>query len=136
MTFVPTRSTITGITQTSPAIVTTSPAHGCFTGMVVRLVVPQNYGPIQLNGVAAHISVISPTQFACYSSLVPTAVPISAKDYPAFVTPANPGLVASCIPMGDGPTPQTALNWQVQSNYCDSPLADTVNNNSTVEIPF
>ena len=136
MTFVPDRSTITGITNTSPAVVTTSPAHGMFTGMVARLVVPYNYGPVQLNGIAAHVSVISPTQFACYSTLVPTAVPISAVDYPAFVTPASPGLVASCIPIGDGPTPQTTLDWQKQSNYCESPLADTVYNNSTVEIPF
>lgn len=136
MTFVPDRSTITGITQASPAVVTTSPAHGMFTGMVARLVVPYNYGPVQLNGIVAHVSVISPTQFACYSSLVPTAVPISAVDYPAFVTPTNPGLVASCIPIGQGATPETALAWQEQSNFCDSPLADTVNNNSTVEIPF
>jgi hypothetical protein len=136
MTFVPDRSTITGITNASPAVITTSPAHGMYTGMVARLVVPQNYGPVQLNGVAAHVSVISSTQFACYSSLVPVAVPISAVDFPAFVTPTNPGLVASCIPIGEGAVPQTDLAWQIQSNYCDSPLDDTVYNNSTVEIPF
>lgn len=131
MTFVPTRSTITGITNASPAVVTTSPAHGMFTGMVARLVVPYNYGPVQLNGIAAHVSVISPTQFACYSSLVPTEVPISAVNYPAFVTPANPGLIASCIPIGDGPTPQTTLAWQAQNNYCESPIDDTVYNSET-----
>ena len=136
MTFVPDRTTISGITQASPAVVTTSSAHGMFTGMVARLVVPKNYGPVQLNGIVAHVSVISPTQFACYSSLVPTAVPISAVDYPAFVAPTSPGLVASCIPIGEGPTPQTTLAWQAQSNFCDSPLDDTVYNNSTVAIPF
>lgn len=130
MTFAPGRSTITGITQANPAVVTTSPGHGMTTGMVARLVVPKNYGPVQLNGIAAHVSVISPTSFACYSSLVPTAVPISSVDFPAFAAPASPGLVASCIPIGDGPTPQTTLDWQSQSNFCDSPIDDTFYNNS------
>lgn len=136
MTFVPDRTTITGITTANPAVVTTSPGHGMVTGMVARLVVPLNYGPVQLNGIAAHVSVISPTQFACYSTLVPTAVPISSIGYPAFSAPAAPGLVASCIPIGEGPTPQTNLAWQAASGYCDNPPDDAVVNNSTVEIPF
>lgn len=131
MTFVPDRSTITAITNTNPAIVTTSPAHGMTTGMVARLVVPNNYGPVQLNGTMAHVSVISSTQFACYSSLVPIAVPISAVDFPAFVTPTSPGLLASCIPIGAGPTPQSGVEWEITNNFCDSPLDDVVVNVST-----
>lgn len=131
MSFVPDRSTITAITNTNPAIVTTSPAHGLSTGMVARLVVPYNYGPVQLNGIQAHVSVLSSTQFACYSTLVPIAVPISAVDFPAFATPANPGLIASCLPMGMGATPQTDLEWQITNNYCESPLDDVVVNIET-----
>lgn len=131
MSFVPDRSTITALTNTSPVVVTTSPAHGLTTGMVVRLVIPYNYGPVQLNGTMAHVVVLSSTQFACYSTLVPTAVPISAVDFPAFATPAIPGLIASCLPIGAGPTPQDDVEWERINNFCDSPLDDVVTNIST-----
>lgn len=136
MTYIPTRTDIVGITNSDPAIVTTSPDHGMFTGMVARLVVPQNYGMTQLNGILAHVRVISPSTFACYSSLVPFSVSINTLNFPVFVVPTSPGLLASCIPVGDGPTPETAVAWQVNNNFADSPLDDTFLNNSTVEIPF
>lgn len=136
MTFTPTRSTITGITQANPAVVTTSPAHGMLTGMVARLVVPQNYGMFQLNGTVAQVSVISPTTFSCYASLVPSAVTINSINFPAFVTPTTPGLVASCIPIGEGSTPVNDVPWQTTNGYCESLIDDAVVNNSTSEIPF
>jgi hypothetical protein len=107
-----------------------------FTGMVARLVVPLNYGMTPLNGILAHVKVLSPTTFACYSSFVPFYVSINSLNYPAFVIPTNPGLLASCIPVGDGPTQETSVAWQFNNNFADSPLDDTFLNNSTVEIPF
>ncbi len=136
MTFVPDRSNIIGISQANPAVVTTSPDHGLTTGAVVRLVVPRNYGMYPLNGLSVHAIVLSSNTFNCYESLVPTAIPIDSSIFPAFVTPSNPGMLASVLPMGQGPTPQTALAWQAQSNFCDSPVEDAVLNDSTVEIPF
>jgi hypothetical protein len=136
MTFVPDRSNITGITQANPAVVTTSPDHGLTTGAVVRLVVPRNYGMYPLNGLAVHAIVLSANTFSCYETLVPTAVTINSANFPAFVTPSNPGMLASVLPMGQGPTPQTALTWQAQSGFCDSPIEDAVLNDSKTEIPF
>jgi hypothetical protein len=136
MTFVPDRSNIVDITQSNPAVVTTSPDHGLANGAVVRLVVPRNYGMYQLNGLAVHAFVLSTTTFSCYETIVPVAVTINSLDLPAFVLPSNPGMLASVLPMGQGPTPQIALEWQIQSNFCDSPLGDAVTNNSTVEIPY
>jgi hypothetical protein len=134
--FTPDRSTITGITNSNPAVVTTSPDHGMYTGMAARLVVPQKYGMVQLNGSVVHVNVISPTTFSCYSTLVPSQVTINSTNLPAFVIPANPGLVASCIPIGAGATPVNNVPWQANDGYCDSPLDDAFLNNSTVEIPF
>ena len=122
MTFTPDRSTITGITKANPAVVSTTPDHGMYTGMVARLVVPNNYGMTPLNGAIVHINVISPSTFACYASLVPSAVTINSINFPAFVTPTNPGLVASCIPVGEGPTPINDVAWQTQNEYCESPV--------------
>ena len=136
MTFTPDRTNITGITQANPAVVTTSPAHQMLTGMVARLVIPQNYGMIPLNGSVVHVNVISPTTFACYASLVPSAVTINSIDFPAFVIPTNPGLLASCIPIGEGATLINDVPWQTTNGYCESPVDLPFLNNSTVEIPF
>lgn len=136
MTFKPDRTTITNITQAIPCVVTTDANHGQFTGNVVRLNVPPSYGMFQLNNLAVHVRVLSDTTFSCWYSLVPTGVPIDSRSYPAFVTPTNPGFVASVIPIGSGPTPITDLEWQRNSDYCDDTLLDAVLNNSKVEIPF
>jgi hypothetical protein len=136
MTFVPDRSNIIGITQANPAVVTTSPDHGLTTGAVVRLVVPRNYGMYPLNALAVSVVVLSSSTFSCYYTLVPTAIPVNSTSFPAFVIPSNPGALASVLPMGQGPTPQTGLAWQSQSGFCDSPIEDAVLNDSTTEIPF
>ncbi len=136
MTFTPDRSNIVDITRSNPAVVTTEQDHGLFNGGVVRLVVPKNYGMFPLNGLQVQIIKLSPTTFSCYMTLVPTAITINSTFFPAFVIPTNPGLLASVLPIGQGPTPQTELEWQRISGYCESPPDDAVLNNSTVEIPF
>jgi hypothetical protein len=136
MTFAPDRSNIIGISQSNPAVVTTSPDHGLTTGAVVKLVVPRNYGMYELNALAVHAVVLSSSTFSCYYTLVPTAITVDSTSFTPFVTPSVPGMLASVLPMGQGPTPQTTLDWQAQSGFCDSPLEDAVFNDSTTPIPF
>lgn len=136
MTFSPDRSTITNITQAVPAVVTTNQNHGLFNGNVVRLNVPKTYGMFQLNNIPVQVVPLSPTTFSCWYMLVPQGLPVDSRSYPGFVTPTNPGFVASVIPMGSGPTPKTDTQWQITNNFADTPLTDTFYNNSTVEIPF
>lgn len=135
MTFTPDRTNIVGITQANPCVVTTDANHGLFTGNVVRLNVPITYGPVQLNNLAVQALVLSTTTFSCWYSL-PNGVSVNSTLYPAFVTPTNPGFLASVIPIGSGPTPETYIQWQAQNNFCDTPTSDAVLNNSTVNIPF
>lgn len=136
MTFTPDRSTITNITQAIPAVVTTETAHGLFTGNVVRLIVPSSYGMVDLNRMQVQIRVLSSTTFSCFYSLFPQDLPVDSRNYPAFVIPATPGAVASVLPIGSGPTPQTDTSWQINNQAFDSPIDDAVLNNSTSEIPF
>jgi len=136
MTFTPDRATITDITQAIPCVVTTDANHGYFTGNVVRLNVPATYGMFQLDKLAVQVRVLSDTTFSCWYMLVPTAVPVDSRGFPAFVIPTTPGFVASVIPIGSGSTPVTDTGWQINNNYCETPLTDAVINNSTVEIPF
>jgi hypothetical protein len=136
MTFAPDRSNIIGISQSNPAVVTTSPDHGLSTGAVVRLVVPRNFGMYELNALAVQAIVLSSSTFSCYYTLVPTAISVNTSSFTPFVIPSNPGMLASILPMGQGPTPQTTLEWQAQSGYCESLIEDAVFNDSTTEIPF
>jgi len=136
MTFTPDRSMITNITNANPAVVTTSPAHGMQTGNVARLNVPLNYGMFQINNVVVSITRLSSTTFSCQLTQVPPAVNLNTVDYPAFVTPTNPGFEASVIPIGAGPTPVISVDWQSRNNFCESKIDDALTNTSTVEIPF
>lgn len=136
MSFVPDRSNITGITNSSPAVVTTSKPHGLYTGMVVRTVVPNNYGMYQMNGQANQVKVLTDNSFACYQTLVPTLIPIDSTNYNTFSAPAVPNLLSQVLPMGEGSHPINEVAWQTNNGYCSSTLNDVVYNNSTTEIPY
>lgn len=136
MTFTPDRTNIVSITQSIPCVVTTDANHGQFTGNVVRLNVPKNYGMFQLNNLAVSVRVLSDTSFSCWYCLLPPGVPVDTRDYPAFVVPSNPGFLASVIPIGSGPTPVSDVAWQSNNDYCEDPLTDAVLNNSTQAIPY
>lgn len=124
------------ITQACPAVVTTEEDHGLFDGNVVRLKVPPSYGMFQLNSLQLQVMVLSPTTFSCYYTLYNQAIPVNSSEFPAFTIPSKPGFTANVSPMGSGPTPQSEVEWQINNNYFDSPLTDTVLNDSTTEIPF
>jgi hypothetical protein len=136
MTFTPSLSTITNITQAIPAVVTTEQNHGLFDGNVVRLKVPQNYGMFQLNNLQLQVMVLSTTTFSCWYLLYPEAIPVNSTQFPAFTIPSKPGFTANVSSMGSGPTPKSNVPWQVQNEFFDTPLTDQVLNNSTTEIPF
>lgn len=136
MTFSPPRSAISGITQANPCVVSTETNHELVTGAVVRLHVPAAYGMIPLNNGSYSITVLSPTSFSLQSTQVPPAKNINSTNYPAFVTPANPGFTAEVISMGSGPTPLTNTPSQILNNVCVTTLADASQNIATTNQPF
>ena len=62
--FQPAMREIIGITNTEPTIIATSFDHQYYTGLIVRLDIPKEYGMDQLNGWIGLIKVLTPTQFA------------------------------------------------------------------------
>lgn len=102
-TFEPAVRDILSITQTNPAVVTTTfdgttpGAHDYLTGLIVRLVIPPNYGMILLNQAQGTITVLSATTFS---------FPVDARNFDAFVIPMeapNQPLfnVAQVTPIGE-----------------------------------
>jgi len=130
MTFTPIRSDITNITNANPAVVTTAQDHGLYTGNVIRLNVPFQYGMFEIDKLVVSVTVLSTTSFSCQLKQVPTVVNLNTTLLPAFVTPTNPGYVASVIPIGSGPSQITDVAWQVNNNFGDSTISDTFLNNS------
>jgi hypothetical protein len=136
MSFTPILSSISNITNACPAVVTTTIAHGLFTGAIVRLTVPQAYGMQQLNNKQVSVTVLSPTTFSCQYSQVPPGIQVDSTNFYPWVSATDQRFQAQVIPMGSGPTPITILQWQANNNFCESTISDTFLNNSTVEIPF
>jgi hypothetical protein len=91
---------ITEITQASPAVITTSFAHGYKSNWWVRLIVPQGFGMTILNKRKFLITVLSPTTFS---------IPIDSSGFDAFVIPPyglfplSPrfGTPAQAVPVGE-----------------------------------
>src|SRR6185437_2895516 len=130
MTFTPPRSPISDITQAIPAVVTTSSDHGLFTGNVVRLNVPQNYGMVELNHQTVSVTVLSSTTFSCQYSQIPPGVNVDSRNFTPFVVPPFPGFTAEVLCVGSGPTPILDLDWQINNNYCETTVDDAELNNS------
>jgi len=76
---------IIAITQSNPAVITTSFDHGYSSQWIVRILVPQGFGMTILDKQQFVITVLSPTTFS---------IPIDSSGFDAFV-----------IPPGYGPTP-------------------------------
>jgi hypothetical protein len=84
---------VTAITQTNPAVVTTSFAHQYNSGIIVRLDIPLANGMQQIVGTPAlpvtyAITVLSPTTFSC---------PVNATSFQAFVN----NECAMVLPVGE-----------------------------------
>lgn len=74
----PARRIISAITNSDPALVTTTFAHNFLTGTVVRILVPRFCGMEQMNKRTGVIIVTSETQFA---------INVDSTDFDAYVIP-------------------------------------------------
>jgi hypothetical protein len=94
---------ILSITQAFPAVITTTfdgttPGdHSYLSGLIVRLIIPNNYGMVQLNQMVFTITVLSASTFS---------IPIDTQLFDAFVIPvevANQPLFnpAQVVPVGE-----------------------------------
>ncbi len=94
--FQPAIRIISAITQSNPAIVTTTINNLYITGTIVRLDVPQNAGMQQINQQFGPITVLTPTTFA---------IDIDSTLYDPFVQPTGappPAYqVAMSVPIGE-----------------------------------
>lgn len=88
---------ITAITNDVNAAVTTSFAHQYGTGLIVRLIVPRQYGMVQANNLSGTITVTSPTTFTI-------TIDTRAFDpfvYPGPTPPVGTTTPAQVIPFGE-----------------------------------
>ena len=86
------RASITNITSASPAVVTTSAAHGYSTGDFVRLTdlngrIPIPRGVDQINNSKFRIIVTDTDTFSLEDPI--TFNPVDTSTYPAYVTGGN-----------------------------------------------
>ncbi len=94
--FGPAMRLIAGITNSNPAVVTTTFANGYITGTIVRFDIPVPCGMQQINSQTAPITVLSPTTFS---------VPIDTTTYDIFAIPGMPSphdnICAQVVPIGE-----------------------------------
>lgn len=86
---------ITGITNSFPAIVTTSFAHQYKNETIIRLDIAPGYGMFQANQLFGSIIVLSPTSFS---------IDIDTTLFDAFVTPSaapQNEQFSQCVPIGE-----------------------------------
>lgn len=94
--FQPSMRIITAISNSNPAIVTTSFAHNYVTGTIVRLDIPPADGMQQANQFSGPILVLSPTTFS---------MPLDTTNFDAFAIPPSPpptvNTCAQAVPIGE-----------------------------------
>lgn len=95
-TFQPSMRIITAITNSSPAVVTTSFAHNYKSGTIVRLDIPPADGMQQANQLSGPILVISPTTFS---------IAFDTSSFDIFAIPGSPppyvNTCAQAVPIGE-----------------------------------
>lgn len=136
MSFVPQRSAISTITNSTHCTVVTETPHGLTTGAVVRLTVPKNYGMDELNNRVFSIIVFSPTIFNIQTTQTPFPEYVDSTFFNPFVIPAQPSYTAQVLPVGSGPTPVLEPEYALTNRLFTTTLDDAVVNTSTFEIPF
>lgn len=98
--FQPAMRIITAISQSNPAVVTTSFAHQYITGTIVRLDIPQIDGMQQISGITLPITVTGLSTFS---------VPVDSTQYQAFTNTQY----ALVIPVGEVNGQFTAATYNV-----------------------
>lgn len=102
--FQPAMRIITNITNSNPAIVTTSFAHNYIDGENLRLLVPDNYGMTQANQLTGYITVLSPTTFS---------IDIDTRQFYPFVVPVGALEQSQVTPVGEANNILTAATHNV-----------------------
>jgi len=93
-TYTPTIVNITNITQSNPAIITTSIDQTFVIGQEVQFFIPPQWGMSQLKNLTGYVlSINSPTEFT---------VNINTTLFDAFVTPTPPPFVVIDVPQVAG----------------------------------
>ncbi len=89
--FVPSRQTVTAVTNANPAVVTTSQNHGYQTGLIVRFFFPLNVGMNILNEQDFKITVLSPSTFSIPTNSIGFDVfsPVGTKQTPQVIPVGN-----------------------------------------------
>jgi hypothetical protein len=95
--YLPAVRDVIAITNAFPASVTTSFDHNYLSGLIVRMIVPGEYGMFQINKIKGSITVTSPTTFT---------IPINTTNFDTFVVPTEQpqqplGNVAQAVPVGE-----------------------------------
>lgn len=83
---------ISNITNSYPAIVTTTFVHQYKTETIIRLDIAPGYGMRQANQLFGEIVVLSPTTFS---------IDIDTTYFDAFITPASPTQYSQSVPFGE-----------------------------------
>ena len=93
--FQPAMRLITGITNARKCVVTTSFDHDYVSGLILRILVPKEYGMFQINNKVSEITVLGPTTFS---------LNIDTTSYDSFSAPAPPPYLnktSTCVPVGN-----------------------------------
>lgn len=97
--YYPRRRFITAISQATSAVVTLSVTHGYQVGQLVRMVVPSDYGMIQMNGLQATIIAVNNS-----TTVNSITLDIDSSSFNAFAFPlaaSYPFTQAQVVPMGE-----------------------------------
>lgn len=97
--FQPAMRQITAISNSFPAVITTSFNHNYYDGLIVRLDIPLNFGMQQVNGLFGVVTRIDATHFS---------LPIDTINFDPFVIPVNALQGAQSVPIGQ----DTMIIWQ------------------------
>jgi hypothetical protein len=90
--FQPAMRIITAITNSNPAIVTTSFNNQYISGTIVRLDIPLGFGMQQMNQQFAPITVLSPTSFS---------IAIDSTSFDSFIVPGGNLQYAQSVAIGE-----------------------------------
>lgn len=90
--FIPKERIVVGITNTYPAIVTTSVPHLYQNNNIIRIDVPLGYGMQEINTLFGNTTVLSPNTFF---------IDIDARSFAPFTIPAGAQQQAQCVPFAE-----------------------------------
>ena len=113
--FYPRRRFVTKITQAAQAVVTMSVTHGYQIGQVVRMVVPEAFGMVEMNGLQGTIVAIDTTTTTGNS----ITLNIDSSAFTAFAFPltgAVPFTYAEVVPVGEDTADALAQGQDILSD--------------------